>query len=194
MKKITAQTLLQTYLHLMCIITLTAGLFSGAYLIQTGLSYITPLHFSYTLYRTNTENEIEEFGLEECYEESEVIEIGNNTYCWDESTRQEGLINSATIFISMSILFTIHSIGIKNIKENKITPIIEKTYTFVSLMIYSIVGVIIIPTSIYLVLNYFIFGIDEGSTGSAPAYALGLLVLSLPLWYIFFKRTNKLKD
>ncbi len=194
MTKITSQALLQAYLHLMCIITLTASLFSGAYLIQTGLSYATPLHFSYNLYRTNGQLDMDEYGIKECYDNGEVVEIDGNTYCWDENTRQQGLINSATIFLSMSLLFVIHSIGIKRMKENDITPIIVKTYTFISLMVYSVVGVIIIPTSIYLVLNYFIYGVSESSTGAAPAYPIGLLVLSLPLWYIFFRRTNRLKD
>ncbi|MCD4811544.1 hypothetical protein K8R14_02990 [bacterium] len=194
MKKITVKALLQTYLHLMCLITLVSILFSGAYLIQTGASYIAPLHFSYSLHQVNDIQYMEDFNEEKCYDNGEVIEIEGNEYCWNETTRQNGLVNSLSIFISMSLLFILHRVGIKRIKKKDAIEWIDKGYTFISLMIYSIVGVIAIPTASYNLINYFLTRVGEYSTQYAPAYSLGLLVLSLPLWYIFFKKTNNLKD
>jgi len=67
-------------------------------------------------------------------------------------------------------------------------------YTFISLMIYSITGIIAIPTAIYQIVNYFIAKVGPYSTQYAPAYSIGLVILTLPLWYIFFRRMDNLKD
>jgi hypothetical protein len=120
--------------------------------------------------------------------------IEGNKYCWDESTRKEGLINSVTVFITMVSLFLIHQLGIKRTEKIKTPELIIKGYTFISLMIYSITGIIAIPTAIYQMMNYLITKVGQYSTQYAPAYSIGLVILTLPLWYIFFRKMENLKD
>lgn len=194
MNKITAKALLKAYLYIMSLITLTAALFSGAYLIQAGSSYFAPINFSYTLYQANITKEMKEFDLEECNPGGEIVVIEENRYCWDGATRKEGLINGITIFISMTLLFLLHQLGIKKAVDTETPEWLIKGYTFISLMIYSITGVIAIPTAIYQTVNYFITKVGLYSTQYAPAYSIGLILLTLPLWYIFFRKTLKLKD
>lgn len=194
MDKITSKTLLKIYLYVILTITLTAMLFSGAYIIKAAASYITPIPFSYTLYTVNDRQEMEDYNLQECEGKDVVYEFEGNRYCWNNEIRKEGLINSSTIFGSMLILFLLHLWGLKQSKATKTPEWLIKGYTFLSLLIYSVTGVIAIPTSIYLVANYFLTEVETYSTQYAPTYALGLVFLTLPLWYIFFKKTNNLKD
>ena len=197
---IKAKTLLKTYLYVMSMITLTAALFSGAYLVQVAFSYVAPLNFSYSLYPANRledmqkMQEVEGIEVKECEPEGEVYTIEGNRYCWDESRRKEGLINSATIFISMILLFLLHQFGIRKTKNIETPELIIKGYTFISLMIYSVTGVIAIPTAIYQSVNYIITKVGQYATQYAPAYSIGLVILTLPLWYIFFKKMVVLKD
>ena len=178
----------------MLLITLTTMLFSGAGLIQIGLSYTTPIQFSYTLYQVTPPKEIEEHDLEKCTEGSEVVEIEGDEYCWDENTRREGLINTLSIFLSMLFLYILHRWGLEQTKKIKTPEWLIKGYTFISLLIYSVTGVIAIPTAIYMTVNYLVTKVGTYSTQYAPAYTLGLVVLTLPLWYVFFKATKELKD
>lgn len=197
MKKITAQALLKTYLYVMSLITLTVALFSGAFLIQAGSSYIAPLNFSYSLYPANMMTEvkkIEEYEIEECNLDDEVVMVEDNKYCWNENTRREGIINGMTIFISMVLLFLLHQMGIKKTKKLETPEWLIKGYTFISLMIYSVTGVVAIPSAIYQTVNYLFTKVGQYSTQYAPAYSIGLILLTLPLWYIFFKKTLELKD
>lgn len=194
MEKITAQTLLKTYLYLMSLITLTVALFTGAMLIKVGISQFTPLEFSYNLSIANTPADMKEYSLEKCYDDAKVVNIDGKEYCWDENIRKQDLINGGTIFLSMVILFALHQFGIKQTEKMKTPMWLLKGYTFISLMLYSITGVIAIPTAIYQTVNYLLNNTSTYSTLYAPAYSIGLVILALPLWYIFFKKTLHLKD
>ena len=178
----------------MLLVTLTAMLFSGAGLIQVGTSYIAPINFSYTLYQANEPKEMEEYDIGKCDEGEDTVIVEGKEYCWDGETREEALINTTTIFLSMLALFFLHLWGVKQTKKIETPEWVIKGYTFISLLIYSVTGVIAIPTSIYMTVNYLINRVGAYSTEYAPAYTIGLVVLVLPLWLIFFRKTSKLKD
>lgn len=197
---IKTKTLLKIYLYVMSVITLTSALFSGAYLIQILSSYIAPINFSYSLYSANRWEEMEipeekeELQRNECEPGGEIYIVEENRYCWDESIRKEGLINSTTIFVSMVLLFLLHQFGIRKTKNIETPELVLKGYTFLSLMIYSVTGVIAIPTAIYESVNFVFTKVGQYSTQYAPAYSIGLVILTLPLWYIFFRKMITLKD
>jgi hypothetical protein len=94
----------------------------------------------------------------------------------------------------MLFLFLLHLWGLKQTKKTETPEWLIKGYTFISLLIYSVTGIIAIPTAIYMTVNYLVNKVGSYSTEYAPAYALGLVVLVLPLWYIFFRKTRDLKD
>lgn len=196
MLKIKGTTLLKIYLYLLSFITLTTAIFMGAIVFKAGISYVTPLPFSYSLYEASTEAQIKkaaEEGFEEkrCYD-GEVVTVEGTDYCWDGRTREEDLINGISVFVSMLILFGIHQFLIKKTSKRDTPELLIKAYTFVSLFTYSVTGIVAIPTMIYGLANYFINRVSEPIY--APAYSIGLTILVLPLWFIFFNKTSKLKD
>ena len=197
MIKITGSTLLKIYLYLISLITLTVALFSGANIVKAGVSYFTPKQFSYYLYKANDGEAIEQsvkdgYELEECYS-GDVIELEGGKYCWDENERKQDLVNGIAIFSSMMILFGLHQFYIKKTKKTETPRWLIKSYTILSLLVYSITGIIAIPTAIYQTTNYFLTE-DLANLMYAPAYAISLVILVLPLWYIFFNKTQNLKD
>ena len=197
MIKITGSTLLKFYLYLISLITLTAAMFSGAIVLKSVVSYFVPKQFSYVLYEANDEEAIKQseadgYELEECYT-GKVIEIEGGKYCWDENERKQDLVNGIAIFSSMMILFGLHQLGIKKTKKLETPRWLVKSYTILSLLVYSITGLVAIPTAIYQTTNYFLSD-DLSTLYYAPAYAIGLVILVLPLWFIFFNKTLNLKD
>ncbi len=197
MIKITGSNLLKFYLYLISLITLTAAMFSGAMVIKATASYFVPKQFSYILYEANDEDAIKQaetdgYELEECYS-GEITNIDGKKFCWDESERKQDLVNGIAIFSSMMILFGLHQLGIKKTKKLETPKWLVKSYTILSLLVYSITGLIAIPTAIYQTANYFLAE-DLTTLYYAPAYSIALVILVLPLWYIFFKKTLDLKD
>jgi uncharacterized membrane protein YeiB len=198
MAKISSSAILKIYLYFISIVTLTAVLFSGAVIFKSAVSYITPVYFSYYLYEANNEEAIQQsikdgYELEKCYE-GEVVEFEGKEYCWDESSKKQDLINSITIFSSMLLLFGLHQLGIKKTKKMETPDWIIKSYNLISLCIYSITGIIAIPIAIYETTSYLLSDGDLTNISGAPAYAIGLVILVLPLWYIFFRKTLNMKD
>jgi hypothetical protein len=200
--KITSKTLFQIYLYLISIITLGLTVLGGATAIKAGLSFQYDIPFSYTLYKAssfaeekiyNPEMRID--GFQECYE-GEAIDAYGKKFCFDYSTRVSDLINGITLFTSMSILFLIHQFALSRISEEKRIHGLKKIYTFASLIIYSLIGIISIPTAIYQFANYLVFDAQNisHSTPTAPAMAIALAILSLPLWIFFLFKVSNMKE
>jgi hypothetical protein len=200
--KFSTKTFFQVYLYFMAFITLAILVVAGTTAIKAAASYPFGIDFSYTLYKANDFVEQEEYetllsreGFQECYE-GEVKIINETRYCVNYSQRITDLVNGITIFLSMTILFLIHNFAIRKInKKDKITWL-PKIYNFASLILYSLIGIIAIPVSIYQLTNFFLFNkqISSYATPEAPAMALSITILVIPLWIFFLKQTAKLKE
>jgi hypothetical protein len=160
--------------------------------------------FTYTLQKANDMKEavpvfeddilIEET-QEKCYQ-SDPVTYYDTEFCFDSNQRKTDLINGITLFVSMAILFLIHQYALSKIKEERKIEWLKKIYIFASLILYSIVSIIAIPTAIYQVINYLLFEMDTSmySTPPAPAFAIAVVLVGVPLWIYFFKETVKLKE
>ncbi len=200
--KISAKTLYQVYLYLISFLTLIIAIIGGATAIKAGLSYQFGIPFSYTLYKGNSFVEIKMYdptadqeSFQIC-QEGEVLAIGTTDYCVNYQQQTTDLVNGLTIFVSMLILFAIHQFAISKIDGKKRLQWLEKLYIFVSLILYSIIGLVSIPTSIYQLTNYLLTKPENYSysTPAAPAMAIAMVLLSLPLWIYFLGKTSNLKD
>lgn len=204
--KLSPKILLQIYLYVISFLTLAIAVIGISLAIKAGTSYFFDLPFSYTLQKANTynENSVEfestpkgdiPIDFEECYNGKKIQEYGKD-FCFDSSQRKSDLITGISLFISMTLLFVIHQYAISKIKLENSILWLKKLYTFLSLILYSIAGLIVIPTSIYLVTNYFLFEIAEDtySTPPAPAMALAFMIFIIPLWVYFLKKTTQLKE
>lgn len=198
--KLSSRSLLQIYLYLISFITLIVAVIGGALVMKVATSYIFNIPFSYPLQRPNNYYEedmkLDEPISEDCYV-GKPIQFYDSEFCFDPSLRKTELITGITLLISMTVLFSLHQYAIHKINQkHEIKNWLEKTYTFLSLIMYSVIGIVTIPLSIYLLTNYLLFepNSDMYSTPSAPAMVIGITILTIPLWVYFLNRTMRLKE
>ena len=120
--------------------------------------------------------------------------FGDKVVCFDEDTRKQELITGATFFVSMMMIFGLHQFALNRLEKKSKTPWLKKIYTFVSLILYSIVGVIIIPTAIYQLATHLLYRVNDVTLYDAPGTTIGILIMTLPLWIFFLVKTTKMKD
>lgn len=194
---ITVTLLFKIYLYVISFISLAIAIVGGTMLLKASASYALGIPFSYTLYTTN--DGIAEVVKDpdvidtECYE-GNTMTIGNQKVCFNEDTRKQELITGATFFVSMLMIFGLHQFALGKLEKVSKTPWLKKIYTFVSLILYSIVGVIIIPTAIYQLATHLLYRVNDVTLYDAPATTLSILVLTLPLWIFFLVKTTRMKD
>ncbi len=199
--RISSQALLQIYLYLISSITLAILLIGIGLTSKVILSYKVSIPFSYSLSKANDKEEIIKYegavgeDFEECYQ-GEVMELYGERYCFDESARKNDLIVGVSLTLSMLILFVGHQFAISKVRKEKQISIIKKIYTFLSLLLYSIMGLITIPLSIYLLTSYFLVTPDPTSysTPPGPAMTCTLMLIAIPLWIYFLRKTVQLKE
>lgn len=192
---LTINLLFKIYLYIISFITLIVAVYGGTLLIKSGSSYLFGIPFSYDLVTTNVvEKDVENnYVLPECYSGSKMT-INNQDVCFNENDRKQDLVNGITFFTSMIILFVLHQIALVKLEKKNPTPLLKKIYTFVSLVLYSMVGVIIIPTAIYQLTTYLMYRVSDVTSYTAPATSIGILIMVLPLWVIFLVRTTRMKE
>ena len=199
--KLSTKMLLHVYLYALSFLTLGIAVIGATTTLRAAISYKVEIPFSYTLQRVNTEinsmpEKIEgEESIPECYY-GQPITFYEKTFCFDSAQRKTDLINGVTILISMIILFAIHQYAIYKIPKKDIIHWLKKIYLFLSLILYSVVGIIAIPTAIYQLTNYLLFEpVDTMySTPYAPAVPIFVVLISVPLWIFFLKKTSSLKE
>lgn len=194
---ITVGMLFKIYLYVISFISLAVSVIGGTMLLKAGASYAFGIPFSYSLYSA-TDPYMEEIkdpdiAQPDCYD-GEAMTFGEQVVCFDEDTRKQELITGATFFVSMLMIFGLHQFTLSRLEKRSNTPWLKKIYTFVSLILYSIVGVIIIPTAIYQLATHLLYRVNDVTLYEAPATAIGILIMTLPLWIFFLVKTTKMKD
>ncbi len=200
--KLSAKMLFQIYLYMISFLTLGIAVIGGTSAIKAALSYKLGSQFSYTLYKGNNFEETKVYdptltrdNFQIC-SDGEPVVISGTQYCTNPKQASTDLVNGLTIFVSMLILFGIHQYGISRLDKKEKLDWLPKIYTFASLIVYSIAGLIAIPTAIYQLANYLITKPEDYtySTPEAPATAIAVVILTLPLWIYFLGKTSKIKD
>ncbi|MHC1716687.1 MAG: hypothetical protein AB9915_02255 [Candidatus Dojkabacteria bacterium] len=199
---ITTDTLLKVYLYLISFITLAVAVGGAAVFLNSAFSYKYGIPFSYNLEMINEFNTKEssskpvleeEYIVPECYV-GEPTEVDGQRVCFDKETQKQGLVNGLTIAISMVVLFAIHKLGIYLSEKKSVLYWLKKTYTFVSLIVFSIVGVITIPIAAYQLSTYAFSRPEDITVIDPPGLALATVIFVLPLWIYFLVSTIKLKE
>lgn len=200
--KLSSKVLLQIYLYVLSLLTLGIAVIGGVTAIRAGLSYQFGIPFSYTLYEANNFDEAKIYDpslIRENFEicqDGQPLEIEGRTYCFNNQTQRTDVLNGITIFVSMLILFGMHQYALSKLRKEEKVKWLYKVYTFLSLIIYSIAGLVSIPMAIYQLTNYLIIPVAEYgySTPQAPAGALAVVLLTVPLWVLFLKKTMSVKE
>lgn len=197
---LTKNTLLNIYFYLVSLITLGIAVIGSVTFLNSVFSYKIGVPFSYEVQELNKYDKDtdltyydENSGFPICYI-GKPIEIGSERVCFDQSIPKKALITGLSFTVSMLILFVIHRIGIRTIEKKEKFMWIKKAYNFISLTIYSVISIVAIPISTYLILNYIYFRPETLSKIDPPGYMLALATVSVPLWIYFLIRTLRLKE
>jgi len=200
--KLSSKVLLQIYLYVLSFLTLGICVIGATTAIKAAVSFQFDIPFSYTLQKAQNFEETKAYDpalqrpdFKECYT-GNVVSYYNTNFCFDTNERKTDLINGLTLFVSMAILFLIHQYALSKIKEERKIEWLKKIYIFGSLILYSIVSIIAIPTAIYQLTNYILFEAGEGiyQTPNAPAMPIAIALISIPLWILFLRETMQLKE
>lgn len=204
--KLSSKLLLQLYLYVLSFLTLVLAVIGGTNAIKAGISYSFDVPFSYTLnkvaspttpiyYDSYEPSPYEKEISSQCYS-GDPVEFKGKMYCFDENQRKMDLINGITLLVSMALLFSMHRFALSRIPEESLIPWARKLYTFGSLILFSIVSIAALPTAIYQLTNFILFEptTNSYSTPVAPATAIALTILAIPLWMFFLRETINLKD
>ena len=182
---ISIKFMLKTYLYLISYIALLIAAFGLTMTIKSGLSYIFRYDFSYNSYRPLFETTPES--------NSDVIVNDGTEYYVDNDIRERELVNGITLFISMGVIFLIHWIAAKFIDKDRLSSL-YKSYLFGSLILYSILAIVIIPTSIYNLVNYLLERNKEVDiyARAVPGEYLAGLIVFVPLWVIYLLKVLRM--
>lgn len=194
------KTLWRTYLYLMLFVSLAVGLQGGAFLLRAASSYLVNPQFSYSLEQYNkylpSDVEGEEVVEENHYlNEMEKLEIDGKTYYFDAQAREADLINGTTMFISLLVIFLIHRYLANQFeKDSKNSLVWQRVYTFASVIMYGILSLVVIPSTVHDVVKYLVNGNELlGSyVTPLPGAMLAALVVILPTWLIFLSKMIKI--
>jgi uncharacterized membrane protein YozB (DUF420 family) len=193
--KLDMHTLLKAYLYFMSFITLIIAVFGASLFLKAGFSQVFGYDFSYrvdTYYGTPAVDLKTDVAYPSPYEGREMIEIRGEKYYVDKTLPRKDMINGSILFISLFALFLIHRVAIHYIEpKSEGFTVFKKFYTFTSLTIYSLLGIIALPIAIYDLINYLLWNdsMNNSYYGSysmpIPGESLSALILVLPIWIIF---------
>lgn len=185
------KTLWRTYLYLMLFISLAIGLQGGAYLLRAGSSYLVNPQFAYHLEEPDQYIDSDE----DVFVIREEVEIEGETYYFNAQARDSDLINGATIFISLFIIFLLHKYFANQLesKDKKNNAIWHRVYIFASVLMYGVLSLVVIPTTTYDIVNYTVKGTSLLGTYDAPlpGAMIAVLIVILPTWLVFLNKMMK---
>ncbi len=192
-------TLLHIYLYLISFVTLAIATVGAVIFLNAAASYKFGIPFSYRVELPYAQEKyLEDEDTSDipaeptCYQ-SKLMTIEGEEVCFDITKQKKGLVNGATLTISMLILFVIHRITLLYLEKKNTILWLKKAYNFISLIIYSVLSIVSIPFAIYLLINYIYFKPESIVNNEAPGGMLSLAIVSIPLWITFLVLTLKLR-
>jgi hypothetical protein len=183
---ITLRGLLRIYLYFMCLITLFIAVTGAAYLAKALLSYAVGFQFSYNVHESYIDSY--DSGYSPSYSEEKIFDEDGKAYYGNTNERTQDIINGSTLFMALLFIFVIHrgALHLLEKREGETLSVFKKVYLFTSLTMYSLIGIIAIPVSIYQTINYFVYGFgDIYRSYESPGEALAVVIVVLPLWLAY---------
>lgn len=94
-----------------------------------------------------------------------------------------------TLALSMLIIFILHRYGLMLLNSRTgLTPLLEKFYSFSSLIVYGVASIVSIPAAIYLTLRLLLVEKNLTSYFELPGEILALTICFIPIWIYFLIR------
>jgi hypothetical protein len=194
------KVLLRIYLYLVLFITLPLAAIGGALTTSVALSSVFGLQFSYNLQPVYAEpipagSETGKPDYEQCYGVDKV-EVNGKKYCFDTDQPKKDLVTGISLFATMSILFAVHRYGLSIVNKKDAPQTMHRMYQFLTLGIFGLISVIMIPVSIYQLANYLLFPIEDAAAYQAivPGQSLGIVLFFTPIWLYKLIGMIRVKD
>src|SRR5690606_18499822 len=122
-------------------------------------------------------------------------EIEGETYYFNAQARDTELINGATMFVSLLVIFLLHKYFVNQIesKDKKSGVIWHRVYVFASVIMYGVLSLVVIPTTTYDIVNYAVkgFSLLGNYDSPLPGAMIAVLIVILPTWIIFLSKMRK---
>jgi hypothetical protein len=195
--------LLNAYFYFMIFVMVIMGVGGLATLTNSGLSYAFGIPFSYQLETPNNPvvaddgmtKPIVDSSKKECYT-GELTKIDGKDYCFDKETQKRDMVTGLTLFVSMAVLLAIHVTGLIFNSKTEPAEFIKKVYLFLSLGLYGIMSIILLPASIYTLVEYSLYAQENLADYNRviPGQPLSWVIFSLPLWIYFLVAVLKLRE
>jgi hypothetical protein len=194
--------LLNVYFYFMIFIMVLIGVGGLATLTNSGLSYAFGVPFSYQIQAVNnpeifdgTSKPMVDGLFQKCYT-GEVTKFDNIEYCFDKESQKRDMVTGLTLFLSMAVLLVIHVVGLIYNSKAEPAEFLKKVYLFLSLGLYGIMSIVLLPTSIYMLVEYGLYSQSDLSDYNrvVPGQPLSWVIYALPLWIYFLVTVLKLRE
>ena len=184
-------TLLHIYFYVISLVSLAISIIGLVIFMNALMSYKFGVPFSYELSEVNSPIEIGG-GMTEplCYQ-GNPMDIEGQKVCFDSERQKSDIVNGLSFFVSMIIIYILHRIGLHIVEKKEKFVWLKKIYNFLSLIGYSLVGIISIPMATYLLVNYIYFRPDNIVQINPPSIPVAISVITIPIWITFFIKTLK---
>lgn len=196
------KNLLRVYLYVITLFSLIITTMSFAVVLNAALASKFGVEFSYTLNKPSPKVDAIPYTLKEnfpekekrCYDDQEEITINEQNVCVDKDVIRKDIVKGLSIALPMTLILVLHIIGIITIEKKHVVLWIKKGYRFISLILFSVVGIISTSMAIKELVEFFYLKAEDITQQSKPGPSLAIALVVLPLWVYFLISTNKLKD
>ena len=192
------KNLLRIYLYIISFFSLILASASIAVILNASFASKFGVQFSYSIrepYEQYSEKEQDSNDTEKkCFSTGEEIIIDGKNYCIEKDAVRKDMIGGVSIAIPMIIIFVVHTVGIIAVERKYVVMWIKKGYRFISLIFFSIVGLISTSIAINKLVQFFILKPEDITEISTPGIPLSIALVVLPLWIYFLISTNKIKE
>lgn len=196
------KNLLRIYLYIISFFSLIMASASIAVILNASLASKYGVQFSYQLTKPYEEypekesapHQNQRENEKKCFSPDEEITIDGKNYCIEKDAVKKDIIGGISIAIPMILIFAIHTIVIMLVEKKYVVIWIKKGYRFISLIFFSIVGLISTSIAINKLVQFFFLKPENFTEISRPGIPLSIALVVLPLWIYFLISTNKIKE
>ncbi len=198
--RFTFMNLWSAYLYFMTLISLIGALIGGAMFLKSALTNVFGPQFSYQMNYYDPANSNGPDGKpvpfdQSFYKNQTIVVKDGKTFYFDGELKRTDMVEGLTIFLSLGLIFALHKYLSMKL-EGEVVDAFKKLYLFLGLIITSIISIILIPTAIYQLISYFVYGWTNVSNGFSTTYfpgeAIAGMILFVPTWIIFIFKMFKM--
>jgi len=190
------------YLYLISLVSLIGMLIGVSMILKSGFAKLAGPQFSYNMNYYNAVDTVDPeyskpISEQDYYKDYDKLVVNGKTFYYDGNQTKRDMIQGLTLAFSMAILFAIHRY-LTTKSDKNLSAVWNKSYIFLGLIITSLLSIILIPTSAYQTISYYVEGWTSILTKNLysgftpPGDALSAMIVIVPAWFVFIYKVNRL--